>query len=183
MGPRRGPLGPSQRVANLERRISGLKTTPSPVPPSFVQRPWNSFTFERTDTSTGSLQLIDITVGDILEQIRGRVGLQPLSSETPANVRVKLQSSQVWCTAASLLQPDVEVNFYGVSSAAAGPRSTQRDIGTLNMPAKCGYIFPLPDQKELLYNDQAAELVVSAQPVAIGSLVTFRIQVLWQSSL
>lgn len=186
----RAPPSTSQlamRMRNLEKRLTGYKTIPQDNPPAFVQLPWNSFTFEVTQTgdAPGITQII--TIGTILTQIATKCGL---SIEPPnvANVRVKVQSAQVWCTvAATLLQPDMEVKFYELSgepiAANQQARSIQRDLGTLNKPAKVGYVFPNADKREIIGTDDVAALkVLSAEAVAGGSRLTSRVQVLWQSS-
>merc|ERR1711998_110199 len=124
-----------QRFRMLERRLTGHKTVPATNPPAFVQLPWNSWTFERTDNTTSDLQGFNITVGDVLTQIRSRLQI----SDT-ADLRIKVQSSQIWCTASGLIFPDLEATFYELTGETTStlqyPRSVQRDKGTLNMPAR-----------------------------------------------
>lgn len=175
------PSRAMQAVRNLERRMTWHRTVPANNPPSFVERPWNSWTFERLDTTTTDLQLLIILVSDIVLQIRGKCSI----AET-ANILIKVQSSQIWCTASTLIVPDISVNFYELSgessSSVQNSRSSQRDKGTLNMPAKTGYVYPSADRKDILGTPQANLTVCDATPSANGSNVTFRIQVLWQST-
>jgi len=170
-----------QRFRNLERRLTGHKTVPATNPPAFVQLPWNSWTFERTDSTTSDLQGINITVGDVLTQIRSRLQLAD-----SADIRIKVQSSQIWCTAAGLVYPDLEATFYellGETTAnQQNPRSTQRDKGTLNMPARCGYMYPSADKREIVGSPQSGLIISNGVATSTGSELTFRIQVLWQSS-
>jgi len=170
-----------QRFRNLERRLTGHKTVPATNPPAFVQLPWNSWTFERTDNSTSDLQGFNITVGDILTQIRSRLQLSD-----GADIRIKVQSSQIWLTAANLIFPDLEATFYELSgestSTDQNPRSVQRDKGTLNMPARCGYMYPSADKREIVGANQSTLIVANGIATTSGSDITFRIQVLWQSS-
>jgi len=171
-----------QAVRNLERRITGHRTVPANNPPPFVERPWNSWTFERMDNTTGVLQGFNITVGDIINQIRGKCAI----AEEGNQILIKIQSCQVWCTASNLIVPDISVTFYEIAgetlSIDQNARSSQRDKGTLNMPAKCGYVYPSSDRKDILNGARANLLVVNAVATELGSNITFRVQVLWQSS-
>jgi len=175
------PTRAIQAVRNLERRMTGHRTVPAANPPPFVERPWNSWTFERLDNTTTDLQLLIITISDIILQIRGKCSIND-----SANILIKVQSSQIWCTASTLIVPDVSVQFFELagesSSSVQNARSSQRDKGTLNMPAKCGYVYPSADRKDILGTPQANLTVCTATPSASGSNVTFRIQVLWQST-
>lgn len=171
----------NQRFRQLERRLTGHKTTPSTNPSAFVQLPWNSWTFERLETTNADLQGVNITVGGILTQIRSRLLLQD-----GADIRIKVQSAQIWCTASNLIYPDLESTFYelvGESTASNQyPRSTQRDKGTLNMPARCGYTYPSADKREVLGSPESGLIVSTGVATSSGSNLTFRVQVLWQAS-
>lgn len=181
--PRAAPRRPTvdQRFRNLERRLTGHKTVPSTNPPAFVQLPWNSWTFERVDNTTSDLQGFNITVGDILTQIRSRINI-----DANADIRIKVQSAQIWCTAANLIYPDLESTFYELSgettSTDQNPRSVQRDKGTLNMPARCGYMYPSADRREIVGQNQQGLIISTGIATQSGSDITFRVQVLWQSS-
>lgn len=170
-----------RRLRQFERRLTGHKTVPATNPPAFVQLPWNSWTFERTDNTTAALQGFNITVSDILGQIRSRINI-----DQNADLRVKIQSSQVWCTASGLVLPDLEATFYDIAGETTAttqqPRSVQRDIGTLNMPARCGYNYPSVDKKEIVDSTQGNLIVTNGIATAQGSNITFRVQVLWQCS-
>jgi len=175
------------QIKNMERRLTGYKTTPSENPTAFVQLPWNSFTFERTNVTVADFATETVTVNDILVQLAAKCGLAA-TPPTVAIVRVKVQSAQVWCTVAStLLQPDIQVAFFELSGEATPtaqqPRSTQRDLGTLNKPARCGYSFPSADKREIISEAATLLKVVSTDAVTSGSAITTRVQVLWQSSL
>jgi len=178
--PQRANMNLENRFRQLERRMIGHRTTPAPNPTAFVQLPWNSWTYERTDGTTDQFGTVSATVGDVLGQIRGRTGI-PESS----NLRIKVQSAQIWGTAASLLLPDINCAFYELAgetgSTVQNPRSNQRDIGTLNMPAKVGYVFPVADQKEIVGQSLGALKICDAIATSTGTDVTVRIQVLWQA--
>jgi len=171
----------TQAIRNLERRLTGHKTVPANNPPSFVERPWNSWTFERQDLTNSDLQFVNIFVSDIINQIRSKCAI-----DSSGIVNIKVQSAQVWCTASTLIVPDISVNFYELAgesgSTVQNARSAQRDKGTLNMPAKCGYVYPSTDRKDILGSSaQTGLLVVQAAATSSGSNVNFRVQVLWQS--
>jgi len=174
-------LAVNQRFRQLERRLTGHKTVPATNPTAFVQLPWNSWTFERLETTTANLQGINITVSDILAQIRSRVLL-----DANADIRIKVQSAQIWCTASTLVYPDLEATFYELvgesTSTNQYPRSTQRDKGTLNMPARCGYNYPSADKREVLGAPESGLIVSTGVATDTGSNLTFRVHVLWQSS-
>lgn len=171
----------NQRIRQLERRLTGHKTVPATNPPAFVQVPWNSWTFERTDTTSQDLQGFNITVNDVLTQIKNRLLLQDNS-----DLRIKVQSAQIWCTAAGLIYPDLEATFYELAgettSTSQYPRSVQRDKGTLNMPARCGYMYPSADKREIVGTPQAGLIISTGVATQTGSELTFRIQVLWQAN-
>lgn len=175
------PMNPMQRIRALERRLTGHKTVPAPNPPAFVQLPWNSWTFERLETTTSDFDIVNITVGDVITQIRNRLGLS-----SDARIRIKVQSSQIWCTAAGLVYPDLESSFYELSGEGSlttqNPRSNQRDKGTLNMPAKCGYNFPSSDKREILDSNLTGLKIVTGIASNSDSNITVRIHVLWQAS-
>jgi len=171
-----------RRFNALEKRLTGSKTVPALNPPAFVQLPWNSWTFERLDKTVTDLELVTVSVNDIITQIKGRLQLSD-----NADIRIKVQSAQIWVTASSLIYPDLEATFFELSgekqAADQYARSTQRDKGTLNMPARCGYMFPSADKREVLGASEKSLNVVAGQATNTGSDITFRVQVLWQSSL
>lgn len=171
----------NQRFRELERRLTGHKTVPALNPPAFVQLPWNSWTFERLDNTTSDLQGFNITVADVITQIRARLLLAD-----GADIRIKVQSAQIWCTASNLVYPDLEATFYELvgetTSTTQYPRSTQRDKGTLNMPARCGYTYPSADKREVLGSPQGSLIISNGIATESGSNITFRVQVLWQAS-
>lgn len=165
-------------VRRLHTQLTGSKVTPSDHPKTFVEIPWNSWTYEKT--ATGGTQVT--TVGDIQAQIRTKCSTK--SADDGNQLLIKVQSACAWATAASLVYPDLTAVFYELSSSNATQqiRSQQRDKGTLQMPAKAGYSFPLADQKEILGNDDAGTTVFSAIPGETTLVTTARVHVLWQST-
>jgi len=164
---------------SLKRQISGAKTIPTPIPSTFTQRPWNSWTYERAAKSTVVDQPNLTTVADILVQLKSKFGL----TDDVTNIVVKIQSAAVWCTVgATLVLPDLDCSFFELSDTLTTQaiRSHQRDKGTLNMPARCGYTFPMVDQKEVITEAEEGLIIVNAVPSSVGSDVTTRVHVLWQ---
>lgn len=182
---RRGaPRGNLRReVTNLKHAINGVRTSPSDNPGTYVMVPWNSFVYEKSVVTTSTTQAFPNTVNDILSQLVLRVGLS-----TATSVGIKIQSAQCWCTCAgaTFAVPDLTAEFHELSSPQAGntTRSLQRDKGTLNMPAKAGYRFPVSDSKEILdHAGSASNDVVTATGEDIGSVLTVRIQFLWRANV
>lgn len=188
----RGAVAPNanaklaSRITNLEHKLTGRKTVPHDNPPAYVALPWNSFTYERTQEAGQAGAVQSTTVQDVLAQIVARCGL----ADTPprvADVRVKVLSCQVWGTVGgTLLVPELLAEFFelsGETTTTQRPRSSQRDIGTLNKPAKAGYIYPISDQREIVADDNVALRVADVTAVYQGMNLTTRVQVLWQSSL
>lgn len=171
-------------VRALERRMMGHKVNLPDNPPTITERPWNSLTFSRFETTTQDLQGVNITIGDIVDYVRGKMAI----AESGNQLLIKVQTAAIWCTASGLTYPDVECTFYELGGesqfANQGARSTQRDQGTLNLPAKCGYRYPATDSKDILGADtnQRALIVMTGVASEQGSNLTFRAQILWQSS-
>jgi len=164
----------------------GHSVVPSLDPHAYVQRPWNSWTFQRTEFTTADFETVDITVQDVVDQIRSRCNINATGASGEANqIQVRIQAGYFWVTAASLIQPDLEAQFYELSPVvpiSQNVRSTQRDVGTLNMPAKVGYSFPSTDSKEVLGTNDGNSKIMSCTAAANGSRVTSRIILLWKSS-
>jgi hypothetical protein len=86
----------------------------------------------------------------------------------------------------TLLVPELKAEFFelsGESVTSQRPRSTQRDIGTLNKPAKAGYVYPMQDQREIVAGENVNVRVADVTAVYQGMNLTTRVQVLWQASL
>jgi len=145
----RGRNNATAQVRRLRHDIQGHEVKPSPDPTAFVELPWNSWTFERTSTSATADSGSTVNVSDILAQLKARVGLS-----STAVVRIKVQSARMWCTSAGAAfpHPDMRSSYYEVNgqTTSATARSIQRDIGTLNVPARTGFAYPIDDRKEVL---------------------------------
>jgi len=159
----------------------GTRTVPSPVPKPFVQYPWNPWTYEGNFVTEAADQIFKIRVQEIFDDIKVKLNLSSIDF-----LKLKIQSSQVWCTASGLVYPSLRADFYEINSGgdtaqnAASIRSTQADRGTLNMPAKAGYKYPVSDSKDVLNADDNLLNVVAGSASDVGSNLTFRVQMLWQ---
>ncbi len=166
-----------QELRDIKRSIAGAKFVPKPDPPTFVEKPWNPWTFNRTARTTAEEMSMPITVADVITQISNKLGL------TADRLVVKIQRAAVWCTVGdTIFQPDISCSFYEVSEKTVAPqmaRSEQRDLGTLNRPARVGYIYPMVDQKEIIYKAEEQLLILNAVAETTGSLITVRVHVLW----
>jgi hypothetical protein len=105
----------------------------------------------------------------------------------PGRISLKVNSAYGWNTATggSFAQPSMEGLFWELTTDSGGSysvRSEQYDHGTLNIPARVGYLYPLTDRKEVhtSSNDShiVARFVVPASTGGNGN-VTVRVHVLW----
>jgi hypothetical protein len=169
------------QLRRLRHDIQGHEIVPASDPSAFVEIPWNSWTYEVTNTSATASQGYYVTVQDVLTQIKDRIGLSGT-----AVIRLKVQSARVWLTSAGgdFPHPELRSSFYEINgqSGSATARSIQRDLGTLNTPAKAGYSYPIDDRKEVLTSANNAISLCSAIATETGSRTTMRLQVLWQST-
>lgn len=163
--------------------MMGHKINPAIDPPAFVDRPWNDWTFSRSDVTLAAQQVDQVTVGDIINQIRARCNIAAVGDTASDNyIQLRIKRAQVWCTVAdTLLQPDLDVNFYELSGDNKVVRKQIRDLGTLNRPAKVGYQYPVTDSQDVLDNDNASNIILQSVAVSTGSVITSRVSLLWRS--
>lgn len=174
----------STQVRALSKRIEGHKCSLSSNPGTFVERPWNGWTYEISQTTAQDLQSTVITILMVLTQLANKNGI-PVE-----RLRIKVQSSGVWgIVSSTLLSPDIECKFYELAGTTLDspileqfPRSTQRDKGTLNLPAKCGYVYPMRDSKDIYGHYSGDRKIVDTKAVTTGTDVVTRVHLLWQSS-
>lgn len=177
---------PRNMIRAAQHRDAGKKLVPALRPPQIVRLPWNSYTFSATYATSSTVSSITITVGNIREQIISRMGFTGFSGK----ISLKVNSAYAWNTAigGTLTQPSMEGLFWELSTDSGGSysvRSEQYDHGTLNIPARVGYLYPLSDRKEVhtTTNDAhvVARFVVPISTNGSGN-VTVRINVLWNSA-
>jgi len=169
-------------LTRLRHELTGHKIVPSNNPTTFIQLPWNNWTFERESAVTAEGSFDEITVQDILDQIVNRIGIK--DTDPKPLPRIKVQYAAAWLTAAGLIYPDMETSFYELAgqdlTSVQYPRSTQRDKGTLNMPAKTAFEYSLADKREILGAEQGALKVIKATSLAgEGAKLTVRVRVVW----
>jgi hypothetical protein len=166
------------------RRDNGHKVVPALRPPQIVRQPWNSYTFSATyDTSSSSV--VTVNIGSIRNQIVGLMGLTGASGR----IALKVQSAACWCTSVGpgFFQPSIEGLYWELIPVSSGEvynvRSEQYDHGTLNIPARTGYVWPLADRKEIHSPETDSHVVCKySVPTNSNLNITVRIHVLWISS-
>jgi hypothetical protein len=174
-----------RELTQLRNQMTGHTFNPSYDPAMFTERPWNSWTFQRTSLSSEGALASEITVGDVIDQIRARCNINPEGAQGVANdISIRISSAAVWCTASGLILPDIEAVFYELdpNAVTASIRRTQRDQGTLNRPARCGYKYPLTDSKAVLSEDSRTTPIATAVAGSAGSDITVRLTCVWKSS-
>jgi len=163
------------------RRDQGHKVVPALRPPQIVRLPWNSFTFSAT-YQTSSSSTVTVNIGAIRNQIVSFMGLTGASGR----VALKIQSAACWCTSVGpgFFQPSIEGLYWELIPVSTGEvynvRSEQYDHGTLNIPARTGYVWPLADRKEIHSPETDSHVVCKfTTPTNSNLNVTVRVHVLW----
>ena len=163
------------RISNLNNQLRGTKFVPPPVPRPFTAVPWNTLTVEIEQEVTSGTLALNLSVSDIMTKVQEISGVA---------VKIKVSRAEVWCTATNLSYPTLKTVFYDLDQIPAGtpaePRSQQSDRGTLNMPARSGFLWPMSDQKLVLGADETDFKVLDASGVGTGSVLLVRVHVVWQ---
>ena len=162
------------RVSNLNNQLRGTKFVPSPYPRPFTAVPWNSLTVEIEQEAGSGTSVLNVSVSDI------RTKVQEISGSV---AKIKVLRAEVWCTANGLSYPSLKTQFYDLEQmddpTNAEPRSQQSDRGTLNMPAKAGFLWPMNDQKRVLASSENSYKVLDATAGTTGMVLLVRVHVLW----
>jgi len=177
----------TQRVVNNairrnERHDRGQLISPTPYPPKFAVFPWNSYTYSTSFKATTGTT-ISIGTDDLKARLRAALGFKD-----DALLTLKIERARVWCISIgdaasnSFAMPNLTVRYLELSSNALGVsslRQEDRDHGTLNMPAKSGYVWPLRDRCEVFSNSENKNfcLVESYTGVEVVVMVNF----LWRA--
>jgi len=177
----RGRAPPPQRaqarITNLNHQLRGTKFTPPPQPRAYTAIPWNSLTLEFSQAVVSAeTKELEINVTDVRTAIQEVVGSSP---------KFKAVRYECWGTANGLSYPTLKAEFFDiVDQDPINPeaRSQQSDRGTLNMPAKIGFLPPMTDQKRVLSGtDDAVKLLkVSSGEIESGMILLLRVHVLWK---
>jgi len=181
---RRMPRAPGVRdvVRVAQSRDHGKKLVPQTRPPQIVRLPWNSYTFSATYSLSAQSTKVEVTVGNIRTQIRDRMGMG-----NSAVIGLKVNAAYAWNTSVgpAFAQPSMESLFWELTTDSGGSykvRSEQYDHGTLNIPARGGYLYPLTDRKEVHGVDNDNHVICTFVTPAVVSKVTVRVMVLWNSA-
>jgi len=173
----------TQKLNQLKVQTNGTKFTPAHNPPGYTEIPWNHWTFQRTYQDANELE---ITVGDIITQIRNRLNISPDGiTETGNIIKIRILDVQAWCTAKIQSQaiPVMKMRVFELNPGdILTARITESDVGTLSTPAKLGYKFPVNDSKQILSDADAAIKVAKLYIEADGLITTQRCHVLWKST-
>jgi len=158
---------------------TSMRQTDNPSP--FIQQPWNKWTYERTNSTIAQFATETVTVGDVITQLKNKVQLQDT-----ATVRFKIQNAKIWGTSSGTQfpVPDIDMKFFQTTTSASTikyPRSSIRDKGTLNKPAKGSYIYPVTDRMVILDGTLPTTELFEATSTNPGTDVTFRCNILWQT--
>merc|ERR1711964_206075 len=126
-----------------------------------------------------------VNIASIRQQIISLMGL----TGAPGRIAIKIQSASVWNTAVGpgFTQPSCEGLFWELIPVTTGEsynvRSEQYDHGTLNIPARVGYFWPLADRKEIHNSDTDSHVVLKVTVPSSGDVghgnITVRIHILW----
>lgn len=176
----------AQKLNQLKIQTNGTKYTPALTPPDFVEIPWNTYTYERTNRMEAELQDEELLVEDIINHIRGRLNISDQGAAGTGNViKIKVLDISGWATASvqTIGVPDLKVRVYELNPGdLRTARMTLRDVGSLNMPARLGYKFPVTDSKQILSDGDAALKIANFQTVGVNTRTTIRAHVLWKST-
>jgi hypothetical protein len=169
-------------VRRAQNEDKGHKVVPALRPPQIVRLPWNSYTFSATYATSAGAGDVTVTVGNIRGQINSLMGL----TGAPGRISLKVQKAYAWNTAVgpSFAQPSLQGLFWELRTDSSGSysvRSEQYDHGSLNIPARTGYVFPLTDRKEVHTSDNDSHVVAkfTVPSGAPNGNVTVRVHVLW----
>lgn len=162
------------------RHDAGQGFTPSLLPPDFVRVPWNSFTF--SSTVSGSDAFSAVTVKTIRDTIIGICGIS-----NTAIVQLKIERARVWNISrggtGGFSMPNLYTRFYELTTSTSNQsafRTFRNDHGTLDLPAKAGYLWPLRDRTEVLSSNEDHDVMSFKAPS--GTSVVVMINCLWRST-
>lgn len=182
----RGARGRQQlesQIRRLRHQMTGHTVVPSADPSAFVQRPWNQWTFEITSAADEGGSTLDITTEQISNQIYNKCGLA-----STAILEIKILDGYAWgATRATEFKPPVmDVHFYELevsSAGTSGVRQYIRDVGTIQRPARAGYVYPVTDSRNVFIRGETNTPVMKVTSLAEYMTLTARCHVLWKAQL
>lgn len=174
-------MPPAKRAFIRQPRTSPLSRKIASNPPSYVKLPWYKFTFETTYPQGDQLNIpVNTTVANVIDQIKTR-----LLFANDTSIRIKVSNAMVWNTCTSNLGiPDIQTTFQQLApgGVVSYPRAQLDDSGTLNMPAKMMFKWPITDKTTILdFTNDGAKTIVATRGKTPGSRITVRINVWFQS--
>ncbi len=168
------PFIRQRRATNFSRKIASNPST-------FVRLPWYRFTFESQQKEVTSE--IIVQVQEIITQIKNR-----LQYSDEAKIRIKLQNAKVWVTAAGgstgdLSIPELTASFYPVTTLEVTPypRAQLNDSGTLNVPARAAFKWPVTDKMTIVDTAGAGTRNVVVARTNTNVNVNIRVNVLFKT--
>jgi len=166
-------------VRREARHDAGQVFTPSLLPPDFARIPWHPFTFSATfagDSATGI-----ITSNTLRGTIIGICGIA-----NTAKVEIKVERARAWNISKGgtdgFNMPNLVTKYFELATNQNGTQSVRvfrNDHGTLNMPARTGYVWPLRDRCEVLSNDETVDVMSINGPT--GTNVVVMINILYRT--
>ena len=172
--PAKKPFIRQPRATTISRRIASNPST-------FVRLPWYRFTYELQQKEITAE--IVVRVEEIITQIRNRLQFAP-----EAKIRIKLSNAKVWVTAAGgstgdLSIPELTASFYPVTTLEVSPypRAQLNDSGTLNMPAKAAFKWPITDKMTIVDSAGAGTRNVVIARTNTNVNVNIRVNVWFQT--
>lgn len=177
---RRGPGRAVTMIRQQNRRDQGHKFRPEKLPPDFVDRPWNAFTFSATYAGNGFESYVEITSSNIREYIRGKVGLA-----STAQIYLKIEKARCWGTSVgpTFVLPFLRTGFFETQADSTGnveSRTQLSDHGALSDPARVAYYWPLADRKNIL--SPGVNLTFLQMQGTVGAELTVMVNVLWYAA-
>lgn len=177
---RRGPGRAVTMIRQQNKRDMGYKFRPEKLPPDFVERPWNAFTFSAVFDGAGVGTPIEITSAMIRDNIRGKIGIA-----ATGKIALKVEKARVWATSVGpeFVYPYVRLGAYETQSDSAGridQRMTVADHGALSDPARVAYYWPLADRKNIL--SPSSSIAFMEMTGSVGLELTVMVNVLWFAS-
>jgi len=161
------------------RHDAGQSFTPSVLPPDFARVPWHPFTFSATFAGDGQDGTISATT--IRSTVIGICGIS-----NTGRVEMKIDRARVWNISKGgtdgFSMPNLVTKFYELTPNDSGTQAVRcyrNDHGTLNMPARTGYVWPLRDRSEVLTSDDNGDVMTMNGPT--GTNVVVMINLLYRS--
>lgn len=166
-------------VRREAKHDAGQSFTPAIMPPDFARIPWHPFTFSATLSGDGQTGTISVTT------LRGTIiGICGISNT--AKVEIKVERARVWNISKGgtdgFSMPNLVTKYYELAANNAGTQAVRvfrNDHGTLNLPAKTGYVWPLRDRCEVLSNDDDLDVMSINGPT--GTNIVVMINLLYRS--